>query len=68
MISGFRKTKFHENPLRIVGGDSKQRNLFSNTSTTQYTHTMSGIYILIIFLKFWTDFLLQNVLNPIRIS
>ena len=37
MIPGFRKTKLYKNPLRIVGGDSKQRNLFSNTTVTTHT-------------------------------
>ena len=49
LISGFRKTKLYKNPLRIVGGDSKHRNLFSNI--THYTHTIVHnlqIYILII--------------------
>ena len=40
LISGFRKTKLYENPLRIVGGDSKHRNLFNDTHNIE-------IYILI---------------------
>ena len=44
VISGFRKTKLYKNPLRIIGGDSKQRNLFNNIQR----HTTSGIYILIV--------------------
>ena len=31
LISEFRKTKLYENPLRIVGGDSKNRNLSGHT-------------------------------------
>ena len=46
VISGFLKSKLYKNQLRIVGGDSKQRNLCSNT--TQYTHTTSGIYVLMV--------------------
>ena len=44
VMSGFRKTKLYKNLLRIDGGDSGHRNLFSNTHYTQ--HTTSGIYIL----------------------
>ena len=47
VISGFRKIKLYRIMLRIVGGDSKNRNLFNNTDTYKDTHTTPGIYILI---------------------
>ena len=43
VISGFQKTKVYKNPLRIVGGDSKQRKLFNNKDTK--THNFGDLYI-----------------------
>ena len=38
VILGFRKTKLYKNPLRIVGGDSKQEFMYVHTETVKFIY------------------------------